>query len=257
MKLAQVTNRDSDEGKEKYYNLLVKALEIDPNDAEINQTMGNFYYEIKHLLKAIDYMDRAYSLDNNLVDAAANAIHIRFSICAWGTDGVNYKKDLEMLKKIAQKDSETCHDLNATEFKISPIHPHMTLAYPINSTQKLEITRSFSRAEQRLLIKSGLNSFNDTSPRKRSKFLKESRKPGFRVKVGYVSANIKSKTTVYMAQVISFPSYNIRMGYEDIVITITISLIECTTISNNHLLSLSCILHLVLPTRHVGSNAIP
>jgi tetratricopeptide (TPR) repeat protein len=207
LKLAQVIFRKSDEGKEKYYNLLMQALEIDPDNAEINQTLGNFFYEIHHLSKAINHLDRAYSLDNNLVDAAANAIHIRFSICDWGKDGVRYNKDLETLKKIAQKDSETDHDLNAAEFSISPIHPHMTLGYPINSTQKLEITRSFSRAEQRLVIKSGLSFFNDTSPRSRAKFLKESRKPGFRVKVGYVSANIKSKTTVYMAQVSQSPTY--------------------------------------------------
>lgn len=201
MKLAEYTPHNTDEGKRKFYDYLVKAYEIDPENAELNQMMGNFFYELHHRLKAIEYLDKAYSLDNNLIEAATNAIHVRFSICDWGYKGEKYKKDLETLKRIAQLDSERCHDLNATEFKISPIHPHMSLGYPINSTQKLEITRSFSRGEQRLILTSGLTFFDDTSPRSRSRFLKESKKTGFRVKVGYVSANIKSKTTVYMAQV--------------------------------------------------------
>lgn len=250
MKLAQVTSHDSDKGKETFYNLLTKALEIDPDDAEINQLMGNFLYEIHHLSKAINYLDRAYSLDNNLVDAAANAIHIRFSICDWGEDGAKYKKDLETLKIIAQKNSDACHDLNATALSISPIHPHMTLGYPINSTQKLEITRSYSRAEQRLVLKSGLNFFNDSSPRSRSKFLKESKKPGFRVKVGYVSANIKSKTTVYMAQVSQILLDSIFGGFIDSsgVKNRANPLRVSTTIFNYRLLCPS-FLHLSLSTR--------
>ncbi len=45
---------------------------------------------------------------------------------------------------------------------------------------------------------SGLTIYNQSQ--NIARYVLESKQPNFRIKIGYVSANIKSKTTVYMAQ---------------------------------------------------------
>jgi predicted O-linked N-acetylglucosamine transferase (SPINDLY family) len=78
----------------------------------------------------------------------------------------------------------------------SNIHTHMLLGYNIPSELKLKVARMHTEHEQSLVRRSGLT-ISTHSP---DMYAEEYERPDFRIKVGYVSANIKSKTTVYMAQ---------------------------------------------------------
>jgi predicted O-linked N-acetylglucosamine transferase (SPINDLY family) len=72
----------------------------------------------------------------------------------------------------------------------------MLLGYDISSELKLNVAQMHTRREQQLVRRSGLIIFSH-SPEMYSKEVSHS---DFRIKIGYVSANFKSKTTVYMTQ---------------------------------------------------------
>ena len=86
------------------------------------------------------------------------------------------------------------HD--AASLTASTIHTHMLLSYPIPPELKLKVARMHTEHEQSLVRRSGLPIFTHTP----DMYADEAAQSGFRIKIGYVSANFKSKTTVYMAQ---------------------------------------------------------
>ena len=200
MRLAEGTNSDTDAGKKKKLGFLKNAFEIDPRNARVNQLLGHFLFEVKQLKKSLQHFDLAFKYDDKLIEAAASAIYLRFSICSWGQNGSQYRNDIKTLSNIAESERDRSL-LNNRSHDVSVIHPHMALGYAIPSEHKLAITKSYAQNEKIAALSSGLRIFDDTSEESRSKFREASQKDEFRIKVGYVSANIKSKTTVYMAQV--------------------------------------------------------
>ena len=149
----------------------------------------------------MQYLENAYQLDPTLLEAAANAIYLRFSVCNWGYKGEQYRKDIATLTSIVRKEMTTSFlDIDSIN-QASVVHPHMALGYAINPDLKLAISRSHARAEGVLVTRNNLFPYNDTSKSAHSKLVAASTKPGYRIKIGYASANIKAKTTAYMAQV--------------------------------------------------------
>ena len=198
--MAQYIDSGDESGKELKYEYLSTALEIDPNNTLVNHMMGHFFFDKKDWLKSIQFLDRAYELDNRTLEAATSAIYIRFTICHWGVNGSQYRSDLKLLSVAAQKEWESLN-ADSAALESSYIHPHMSLGYALDPFHKLAIATNYANREKRMVLYSGMKPFDDTSASSRKRFLKQSKKKAFRIKVGYVSANIKSKTTVYMAQV--------------------------------------------------------
>ena len=166
----------------------------------MNHLLGHFLFEVKQLKKSMEHFDLAFKYDEKLIEAASSAIYLRFSICNWGKNGTQYRNDIKILSHIAEAERDRLL-LNNQSHEVSVIHPHMALGYAINSEHKLAITKSYAKNEKITALSSGLRPFDDTSEESRSHLRESSLKADFRIKVGYVSANIKSKTTVYMAQV--------------------------------------------------------
>jgi predicted O-linked N-acetylglucosamine transferase (SPINDLY family) len=209
LRLAEGVNSDTEDGKKKKLDYLKIAHDIDPKNAKINHMLGHFFFEVKQFKGAQEHFDLAFKLDEKLVEAAASAIYLRFSICNWGKNGTQYKNDIKSLTDIAKAERDRLL-LNNKSHEVSVIHPHMALGYAINSEHKLAISKSYAENEKVIAVWSGLKIFDDTSEESRSQYRSESQKAGFRIKVGYVSANIKSKTTVYMAQVSTISIFSVR-----------------------------------------------
>jgi predicted O-linked N-acetylglucosamine transferase (SPINDLY family) len=209
LRLAEGTNSGNDEGKKKKLDFLKSAFEIDPQNARVNHMLGHFLFELKQFKRALEHFDLAFKFDEKLVEAAASAIYLRFSICNWGNNGTQYRNDIKSLTDIAEVERDRLL-LNNQSNEVSVIHPHMALGYAVNSEHKLAISKSYAKNEKAVAVWSGLEVFDDTSEESRSDFRSASQKAGFRIKVGYVSANIKSKTTVYMAQVSTITIFGIH-----------------------------------------------
>jgi predicted O-linked N-acetylglucosamine transferase (SPINDLY family) len=209
LRLAEGVNSDTEDGKKKKLDYLKIAHEIDPKNARVNHMLGHFFFELKQFIGAQEHFDLAFKLDEKLVEAAASAIYLRFSICNWGKNGTQYRNDVKSLTDIATAERDRFL-FNNKSHEVSVIHPHMALGYAINSEHKLAISKSYAENEKIIAVWSGLQIFDDTSEESRSQYRSESQKAGFRLKVGYVSANIKSKTTVYMAQVSAITIYDVH-----------------------------------------------
>ena len=201
LKIAQNVKADDENGKQKKAQYLYQALQIDPENSMVNHALGNLYFENNQLVTSLKFLENAFKLNSSLTEAAASAIYLRFSLCNWGSKGAQYKKDLKTLNDLIKKEQKTSY-LNVNELsQVSVIHPHMSLGYAINVELKLAMSKSHARGERVLVLKNGITPYNDTAESRRKAYREKSSQNDFRIKVGYVSANIKAKTTVYMAQV--------------------------------------------------------
>lgn len=201
MKIAENLRSGDELEKKNKVKYLYQALQLEPENSKINYALGHFYFETNNLVASMKFLELAYKLNSTLIEAAANAIYLRFSVCNWGSKGSQYNKDLKKLNDIIKKEMITSYlDINSMN-QISIIHPHMALGYFINLELKLAMTKSHARGEKILVLKNGLIPYNDTSESSRKAYYRKSLEKNYRIKIGYVSANIKAKTTVYMAQV--------------------------------------------------------
>jgi predicted O-linked N-acetylglucosamine transferase (SPINDLY family) len=180
--------------KIKYLN---SAATVATKASEHNK-LGNQYYSVKYLLQALKHFKKAYNLDKSLTDALANGIYIKTNLCIWGKNGTSFDEDVEILKSIVEHEMETSMlDINNIS-QTSAIHPHMSLAYPIPVPYKLAIAKSHANGEKLLIVNHGVKSYNHT--KLIPSYLAESNRPGFRIKVGYISASFKSKAIIYLTQ---------------------------------------------------------
>lgn len=87
------------------------------------------------------------------------------------------------------------------EMLSSSIQPHMALSFDIPADLKLQISQSHADAEREVFATLGRHeAMSLAAERARVRRGFQADPSSFRIRVGYVSANIKSKTTVYMAQ---------------------------------------------------------
>ena len=192
-----VDDPQSEKGKQQKLAYLVKAFDVRPQDAQVNLQLGNFLFEVKQWQSSIEHMHAAYTLDASLTEAASSVIYLRSSMCMWGKKGGQFLSDMQKVRELVEAETKSSFLQESSMRQQSVVHPHMALAYPLKPELKLAIARSHARAEKVLVQNSGLQPFNHSSP---DEYKQEASRPAFRIKIGYASANIKSKTTVYMAQ---------------------------------------------------------
>ena len=82
----------------------------------------------------------------------------------------------------------------------SAVFPHMTQAYTIPTFLKLQVAKSHAEAEVVLANSRGWKKPNYFSPLILEKYRQEAKQEGFRIKIGYVSASMRSKAIIYLTQ---------------------------------------------------------
>lgn len=198
------------------------ALELAPNDPEVNLLAGNVYFEAKSLTKALYYFEKAVSIDPNHNKAAANAIYLRQNLCVWGKNGLQYDKDMKSLVRIIEneefqlaqmstkvnvpvvKSSTTSKHNPQTHTLDSSIHPHMALAYDIPTKLKLLLNIHLAEGEKKLALSRGLIPTDHTllfgDYKNEFKNNQDGSLSNTRIRVGYVCASFKSKAISYLTQ---------------------------------------------------------
>jgi protein O-GlcNAc transferase len=94
----------------------------------------------------------------------------------------------------------------------SSVYPHMTQGYPIPPEMKMAVAKSHARKEEVLVLQSGLLPYTHTAPETIAAHRKKSSEKDFRIKIGYVSASMRSKAIIYLAQNIF--TFHDRSKYE-------------------------------------------
>lgn len=181
--------------------------------------------ELTLLLILTAIFEKTFLINNTCWQTLSSLIYLRSYVCKWGEFGSQYHRDMAAIEQIINEEEKikesqklvlmkspslptTGHqnqgqseeadwiEYDQASLTASTIHTHMLLGYPISSELKLKVARMHTEHEQSLVRRSGLPIYSHTP----DMYVHEAAQPDFRIKVGYVSANFKSKTTVYMAQ---------------------------------------------------------
>ena len=166
--------------------------------------IGNTMWGMNLFDAAAQYFSRSYALNSSYLHGLAFAAYTRSSICDWGLRGERYDEDMRALV-LAVRHEEAMRNNSSSDStaKVDPsvVQPHMALGFDMPADLKLSAAASHAAAERRMAeAATGEPAVNHSAllPLYRRQF--QANPDSFRIRVGYVSANIKSKTTVYMAQ---------------------------------------------------------
>ena len=190
--------------------------------------MGNYYWEKKSFKSSLQHFDRAYAASVAQGEphnqSLSNAIYIRTSLCQWGVNGATYDRDMRMVEEVvrAEMDGRMKTFAHSIE-QASVVFPHMALAYPLPSALKLVISQSHANAERALfsaagflyfkipslifyssssfgIFSSGITPTDHYSPQVIKRHRKAFSSKHARIRIGYVSASMRSKAIIYLTQ---------------------------------------------------------
>lgn len=137
--------------------------------------------------------------DQNL-KSFASAVFMRNHVCKWGVNGSLYEQDFKRVSDIIKKEVKTTFRQEGIK-QASSFTPANVLGYPISPVLKLAVAQSFSKAELAMVVtNTNIKPLDHSTPAMIKRTRQASKEKGFRIRVGYVSANIKSRTTTFMAQ---------------------------------------------------------
>lgn len=193
--MARHGGADNPNEKIKY---LMEALRLDPNGYSTNFEVANILWDLRAWDASLSYFEKSYLLNTSCSTSLSTSIYLRSYICKWGSKGEQFAKDMVDVEKLIKRELVQLKKRQVEDITTVTVHPHMAMTYPISPALKLELTKTHSNAEIVLVKQAGLTPTNHTELLE--EYLDESKSTGFRIKIGYVSANIKAKTTVYMAQ---------------------------------------------------------
>lgn len=116
----------------------------------------------------------------------------------WGRNGSLYAEDMQSIVDIITAEEKRVYGTGGID-QASVFNPANLLGYEVPPKYKLLVAQSFSTAEQYSATRvAGFKPINHKQHV--SRHVADARKTGFRIRVGYVSANIKSRTTSFMGQ---------------------------------------------------------
>jgi protein O-GlcNAc transferase len=177
---------------------IISALQLDPEGYHTNFEVASQLWDLRAWESSLSYFERAFQLNSSCHASLSTSIYLRQYICKWGPRGTGHQfnSDLKAVTQLIQEELHMLADTPTDHIAAVTVHPHMTLGYHISPELKREVARSHSNAEK-ALVKQSIAPIYTHRP---ATYRASAGSPSFRLKVGYVSANIKSKTTVYMAQ---------------------------------------------------------
>lgn len=145
---------------------------------------------------------RSFLLDSSKdnLKSFASGVFMRNHICKWGENGALYDEDMQRVSDIIREEVKTTFRGEGIK-QASAFTPANVLGYPISPALKLAVAQAFSRAEQAMVVSTTrIQPLNHSKMDIIRRVKKDSQQAGFRIRVGYVSANIKSRTTTFMGQ---------------------------------------------------------
>ena len=170
----------------------------------MNILAANLYWDKKELTLSLQHFERAYnaslSMGSPHYQALSNAIYLRTNLAIWGHDGRGYDEDMLALIALIEREVNTSMLAKSSLHQASAVFPHMTQAYTIPSALKLQVAMSHASAEALLPASRGWRKPDYFSPETLAKYKAEASRDGFRIKIGYVSASMRSKAIIYLTQ---------------------------------------------------------
>ena len=170
----------------------------------MNILAANMYWDKKELSLSLRHFDLAYnaslSVQSPHYQALSNAIYLRTNLAIWGVDGTGYDDDMQTLIALIEREASSSMLEKSSLQQASAVFPHMTQAYTIPSALKLEVAKSHARAESLLPFSRGWRSPDYFSPEVLAQYRDEAARESFRIKIGYVSASMRSKAIIYLTQ---------------------------------------------------------
>lgn len=195
--LAKVLSGDGNLETQARY--LLTALHYDSKNSEASLMLGNIFWGARAWNSALENFEVAYESGHRPDSLFVLIVYLRKFVCKWGPGGYQHEEDMQAVERIIRSEmTDLSLESDGGMPRQSAVHPYMALGFAISSELKLVVARSHALAEKAMVARTFANLPNFSRPL--SNYKAQSMAPGFRIKVGYVSANIKSKTTVYMAQ---------------------------------------------------------
>ena len=203
---------------------------------EILTTLGNLYFELSEFEQSLKMFKTAYTINPNNVESFSSAVYLRTRVCDWGRNGYYYKRDMKRLESIVKSEMKACNYITDEDMishtvinhdnvlakpimhsyipNASVVNPHAALGFPLSPLLKKFIAKSHADAEMQFVLNrpdlSYLIKSDYYTTKQLNYYSQQSQKPNFRIKIGYVSASIKSKALIYLAQsLVTFHNKNL------------------------------------------------
>ena len=142
--------------------------------------------------------------------SCSNAVYCRTMVLDWGFNGTGFDRDMKRLVDITETEIANYRTGDLDEFhwnRVTSVHPHMMLGYPIPSMLKrfvAESVASMDEAMARVSDYGQLSPLPDDMPfnpaLKRDEYNAQAAEPGFKLKVGFVGSGFNSKAVLYLSQ---------------------------------------------------------
>uniref|UniRef100_A0A0D9V9G9 protein O-GlcNAc transferase n=1 Tax=Leersia perrieri TaxID=77586 RepID=A0A0D9V9G9_9ORYZ len=159
-----------------------EVLRIDPMDADCLVNRGNTFKEVGRVHEAIQDYFQAITIRPTMAEAHANLA------AAYKDTGLleqaifSYKQALQLRRDFPEA---TCNLLHTLQMSFLPsVQPFHAIAYPIDSTLALEISRTYAAHYSLVASRFGLPTFTHPSPSPTSNNWRTSR-----LRIGYVSSD--------------------------------------------------------------------
>lgn len=177
-------------------NDAIEVMEKEPFNGKRTEELGVQFFALGDYSQSMKYLQMTYEANTSNRYALSNAIYNRHNICAWGKNATQYYRDIEHVIDIIAQEGED-ERVTSGEMK-TVILPFFTMNYGIPPELKLLVGQRYSEWEKAQCKVYNYKKYTHTELL--GKYQKESKKRGFRIKIGYVSANFKSKAAAYVGQ---------------------------------------------------------
>eukprot|EP00978_Attheya_sp_CCMP212_P017605 scaffold47140_cov51-Attheya_sp.AAC.6 len=144
--------------------------------------------------------------------SCANAVYCRSYYLDWGFNGTTFEEDMQRIASLTRFETDQRRSVDGETGLFSwagptSVHPHMMLAYPVESMLKRYSTESTAfkdefqaRIRQDMTVQELPPDLPYDQNAQRLRFLEEAKDPDFKIKVGFVGSGFNSKAVLYLSQ---------------------------------------------------------
>lgn len=166
-----------------------KAIEINPNFADAHCNLASIYKDMGNIVEAIALYKIALKIKPNFPDAYCNLAHCLQIVCSWDY----YEERMRTIVAIVE-------DQLYNSDKLSSIHPHHSILYPLSNRARKEIaTRHANLYLEKVNMLTSITFKHNTELEGR-------------LRIGYVSSDFGNHPTSHLMQ--SIPGLHSRSNVE-------------------------------------------